>query len=323
MNVLITRKIPEKAIKLLEAAGHRCTVLNETTSLSQEQLINQCQMHDALLSVGSNQLNHHFFGVCKHLKAIALLSAGYENVDIDAANLFEIPISNIRDVLSNATADIALLLMLAVSRNAFNMHKSIERGEWKTRAFTANLGIELYGKTLGILGLGSIGMELARKAKAIYQMNIVYHNRTKNPIAEAVVGAQYVSHEHLLQQSDVLSVHAGLSSETQGLFDLTAFQKMKPSSIFINTARGGIHKENDLIYALQTGIIWGAGLDVTHPEPMNRNNPLLNLPNVCVLPHLGSATTETREKMAMMAAQNIIEALNGKRMPQLINSIIP
>jgi glyoxylate reductase len=200
------------------------------------------------------------------------------------------------------------------------MHKTIERGEWNFFEPTKNLGQELYGKTLGVFGLGRIGARVAHKAKAAYSMNIIYHNRSRNEAAEAELGATYVSFEKLLAQSDVITVHTNLSDETKGIFNQHAFAQMKPNAIFVNTARGGIHNEIDLIAALRHQTIWGAGLDVTNPEPMQRDNPLLSMENVCVLPHIGSATQETREKMALMAAQNIIKALQGEKMPQVINA---
>ena len=247
------------------------------------------------------------------------MSVGYDNVDINAANLYKIPVSNTSNVLSKATSDVAFLLMLAVSRNAFNMHKKIEQGSWKSFEPTADLGIELYGKTLGVFGLGRIGIELAKKAKAAYEMKIIYHNRKRNTETEDLLDATYVSFDELLAQSDVISVHANLSDETREIFNKTAFSKMKPSALFINTARGAVHNEKDLIEAIQNKTIWGAGLDVSNPEPMNKTNPLLNLPNVCVLPHIGSATVETRDQMALMAARNIIATLNNQKMPQVIN----
>jgi glyoxylate reductase len=318
-RVLITNKIPQSGIALLEKSGCILTIHDGKNPLNKDELIRLGKQHDAILSVGANQLNHHFFEQCHHLKGIALMSVGFDNVDITAANHFGVAISNTPDVLSKATSDIAFLLMLAVSRNAFYMHKKIEQGEWKPFEPTANLGIELYGKTLGIFGMGRIGIELATKATAAYGMKIIYHNRSKNTEAEKLLNATYVSFDQLLAQSDVISVHANLSAETKEIFNGDAFKKMKPTSIFINTARGGIHHEDDLITAIKNKTIWGTGLDVTNPEPMQKDNPLLNLPHVCVLPHIGSATVETRDKMAIMAAENIIAALNNQKMPQVIN----
>jgi glyoxylate reductase len=319
MKVFITRVIPKIGVQLLQQAGHTVTQYEGKRDLTQEELITECKKYDALLSVGGNKINEYFLNACSHLKAISLLSVGYDNVEIAAATKLGRPISNTPGVLSGATADTAFLLMLAVSRKAFYLSNTIARGEWGFYEPNANLGIELNGKTLGIFGLGRIGAELARKCMGAYGMKVIYHNRNRNEEAEKELEARYVSFDELLAQSDVLSVHANLSTETKGLFDKAVFSKMKTSAIFINTARGGIHNEQDLTTALQNGTIWGAGLDVTNPEPMDKDNVLLNMPNVCVLPHIGSATMETRDAMARIAAQNIIAALKGEQMPQAIN----
>jgi glyoxylate reductase len=319
MKVLITRQFPEAGLQLLKDAGCTVTAYTERRNLTQEKLIAACKGQDALLSIGPNKLNSDFFTACGHLKVVSLMSVGYDNLDVAAANKAKIPVSNTPDVLSKATADVAFLLMIAVSRKAFFLHQSIIAGDWGFYDPNANLGIELYGKTLGIFGLGKIGLEMAKKCKAAYGMNVIYHNRRQNEAAEKEIGAEYVSFDELLQRSDVLSVHANLSKETKGLFNQDAFDKMKPTSIFINTARGEEHNEADLLQALQNKVIWGAGLDVTNPEPMAKDNQLLFMPSVCVLPHIGSATVETRNAMAIKAAQNIIAGLQGKRLPNVVN----
>lgn len=319
MKVFITRVIPDIGVKLLENEGFTVTQYTGKQELGQQELIARCKHFDALLSVGPNKIDAHFLAECRHLKAIALLSVGYDNVDIATATRLGIAIGNTPGVLSGATADTAFLLMLAVSRKAFYLNHTIAQGKWGFYEPTANLGIELNGKTLGIFGLGRIGAELARKCKGAYGMSVIYHNRGRNMEAEKELGASYVSFDELLAQSDVLSLHANLSAETKELFDKPAFSKMKPSAIFINTARGGMHNEQHLTQALQEGIIWGAGLDVTNPEPMQKDNVLLTMPNVCVLPHIGSATVETRDAMAKIAAQNIIAGLQGRPMPHAIN----
>lgn len=319
MNVLITRILPQKGLDLLQAAGCKVTQYAEKRELTPSQLIELCQGQDVLLSSGPNNIDEEFLSACRHLKGIALLSVGYDKVDLEAATRYGIPVSNTPDVITQTTADTAFLLMLAVSRNAFAMSRSIAQGEWRFYDPTANLGLDLYGRTLGIFGMGRIGFDLAAKCKAYFGMNIIYHNRKPRIEAERQLGARYVSFDDLLKHSDVLSVHAGLSAETKGLFNRDAFAQMKPSSIFINTARGGIHQEDDLIEALQNKCIWGAGLDVTNPEPMAQNNPLLQMQNVCVLPHIGSATVETRDNMAIKAAENVIAAIKNQRMPNIIN----
>ncbi|UIR57922.1 D-glycerate dehydrogenase [Sphingobacterium sp. SRCM116780] len=319
MKVFITRKIPQKGIESLRAAGFDITYRTDPGNISQTDLIQKCQQVDCLLAAGHNLLDKNFFEACPHLKAIALMSAGYDSVDLDEATKHGIPVSNITDVLSNATADIAFLLLLSVSRKAFYMHKKILNDEWKDFELTENLGIELNGKTLGIFGLGRIGLELAKKAKYAYNMDIIYYNRHPNEIAKRILDAEYVNYDELLTRSDVLSVHANLSLETKEKFNKEAFKRMKNTAIFINTARGGLHQEQDLYEALTTGEIWGAGLDVTNPEPMSFQNPLLNLPNVAVLPHIGSATEQARDNMALMAANNLIAFSNQVKMPQILN----
>lgn len=318
-KLLITRQIPQAALDILERQNYTLTIRTEKAALQQDELITLCQQHDALLSVGTNKLDAVFFEACAHLEGIALMSVGYDNVDMDAATKAGVPVSNTPDVLSKATADVAFLLMLASSRNAFFMHRSIAEGKWNANESSGKLGIELYGKTLGIFGLGRIGFELAEKCKAVYQMSIIYHNRKENAEAQERLNARYVSFDALLKESDVISVHANLSESTKEIFNAGAFSKMKPSSIFVNTSRGQLHNEEDLITALKNKSIWGAGLDVTNPEPMLPDNPLLTMENVCVVPHIGSATVETRTKMAVMAAENIVAALEGKPMPQVVN----
>ena len=318
MKVFVTRILPAAAIGLLEAAGLEVIQWTEKRKLTQEEMIAHCKDADALLSAGQ-LINKEFLHANKHLKVIALHSVGYDNVDIDTATALKIPIGNTPGVLSDATADTAFLLMLATSRNAFYMHQRILNGEWGFFEPTANLGIELHGATLGIYGLGKIGLEMAKRCIGAYQMKVIYHNRSRNEEAEKELNATYVSFEELLQQSDVLSVHTALTPETEGKFNMDVFKQMKETAIFVNTARGSIHNEADLTEALEQKIIWGAGLDVTNPEPMSPQNPLLKMANVCVLPHIGSATVGTRNAMARIAADNIIAGLKGEKLPHLVN----
>lgn len=319
MNVWISKHLPAPCISRLKQAGLQVITTEKQQVWSKQEIIEKCQGVDFLLFIGKQHLDAAFFEACGHLKGIALASVGYNHVDMEAATRAGIPVSNTPEVLNEATADIALLLMLAVSRKAFFRARQITAGEWKDFEFTDHLGLELYGKTLGIFGLGRIGQAFARKAQAAFNMQIIYHNRQAKPEAEEALGAKYVSFEDLLKQSDVLSVHCNLSAETANRFNAVAFKQMKPTSIFINTARGGVHHEADLIQALQEEEIWGAGLDVSSPEPMSPDNPLLYMSNVCVLPHIGSATEETRNKMAFMAVDNLIAQAQGKPMPQVLN----
>ena len=318
-KVLITRIIPNVAYDMLTKAGFEVSVWEGSGPMTQPQLIERARQVNALLPLGADKLDKYFFSQCSHLDIVAQFAVGYDNIDVAEATKLKIPVGNTPDVLSNATADVAFGLMMAVSRKMFYNHKTIERGEWKQFEPLKNLGQELTGKTLGIFGMGRIGMVMAQRCRGAFQMNIIYHNRSRNPEAEQLFGARYVSFDELLQQSDVLSVHSVLSNETRGLFNKDVFCRMKKSSIFINTSRGGVHNEEDLIEALRSETIWGAGLDVTNPEPMLANNPLLQMPNAAVLPHIGSATVEARNGMARLAAENIIEFYASGNMAHCVN----
>lgn len=318
-KVLITRLIPEIAKTMLSDAGLEVWEWQGDGPMTQPELIERAKQVNALLSLGADKLDKHFFNQCSHLDIIGQFAVGYDNIDIEAASLAGIPVSNTPDVLSEATADVAFGLMIAVSRKMFFNHKTIIRGEWKKFEPLKNLGFQLSGKTLGIFGMGRIGLVMAKRCKGAFDMRIIYHNRSHNHEAEQLFGAKYVSFDELIRESDVLSVHSVLSDETRGLFNREVFSKMKPSSIFINTSRGGVHNEADLIEALNEGSIWGAGLDVTNPEPMKPDNPLLDMPNVAVLPHIGSATVEARNGMARIAAGNIISFYQRREVPNCIN----
>lgn len=320
MKVFINKIIPEIGFKLLEEAGIEYTVWKEKPILDRGQAIQFCKGHDAFLSVGQAGLDADFFKECKHLKVVALHSVGFDGVDIKAATANGIPIGNTPNVLNKATAETALLLMLTVSRKALYLHEKIKKGEWgASQQPTQDLGVDLAGKTLGIVGLGRIGTELAKICTQSWGMKILYHNRSANVSAEKELGAKRVSMNELLAQSDVVSVHTALTPETKGMFGMEQFSKMKNSAIFINTARGGVHNEEELIEALRQNIIWGAGLDVTNPEPMSKDNPLLKMDNAVVFPHIGSATKETRDKMSSCAVENIIAGLKGDPLPYPVN----
>ncbi len=319
MKIFLTRPIPAAGVHTLEQAGLEVATNNRAGSLSYNELLETSRQFDALLVVGKSRIDRQFLLENRQLKVVSLFSVGYDNVDIAAATELGIPVGNTPGILSGATADIAFLLLLAVSRKAFHNYKKILDGEWKEFEPLADLGTELTGKTLGIYGLGSIGFEMAKKCRAAYGMKVIYHNRNHNEKAEQELDARYVSFDELLRDSDVISVHVNLTPETRGVFSKAAFAKMRSTAIFINTGRGAVHNETDLKEALDNNVIWGAGLDVTNPEPMDKNNPLLLMPNVCVLPHIGSATVETREKMAVIAARNAIAGLKGERLLNIVN----
>lgn len=318
-KVLITRIIPGIGTGLLIKAGFELTQWEQDRPMTRTELLEKTKAHHILLATGTERIDREFLSECPNLEMISLFSMGYNNVDITEATLLGIPVGHTPDVLTEATADIAFVLMQASARKLFYMHKTILEGKWDYFRPTSHLGMQLENKTLGIFGLGRIGKAMAQRCKGAFNMKVIYHNRKPDAEAEKNLDAHYVSFEELLKQSDVLSVHCPLTGETKGIFNRQAFEQMKPTSIFINTARGQVHNETDLIRALETGRIRGAGLDVTDPEPMQPDNPLLFMENVAVVPHIGSATIEARNGMARLASENIIEFYRNRRIPHLVN----
>ncbi len=318
-KVLLTRIFPESGIKSLKEAGFDVTAWDKDRPMKQDDLIDQAKKHDVLFCTLTDQIDKEFLKECSHLDIISQFAVGYDNIDVAEATRLGIPVGFTPDDLTDATADTAFGLLLAASRKMFYLHKSIIEGKWEYFRPNANLGIELKNQTLGIFGLGRIGIEMAKRCKGAYNMKILYHTRKPKPEAEKELGAKYVDFETLLNQSDVISVHCSLNDSTRGVFNKAAFDKMKPNAIFVNTSRGQVHNETDLTEALNSGKIWGAGLDVTNPEPMQPDNPLLSMENVAVLPHIGSATVEARNKMAKTTATNIIEFYKNKKMPYVVN----
>jgi glyoxylate reductase len=319
VKVFVTREIPGVGIDLLRNEKFNVSVWPHERPMTAHELIEAGRTANAMLTLLTDRIDKTFLAECRHLDIISQYAVGYDNIDVAEATRLGIPIGNAPGAMSDATADVAFGLMIAVSRKMFYMHKSIAKGEWTYFKPKANLGFELKNKTLGIFGLGRIGMEMAIRCRGAYNMNIIYHNRNQNAEAERLLNARFVSFDELLRESDVLSVHSSLNAANNGIFDKNAFSQMKPTSVFINTARGSIHNEEDLLEALKQQVIWGAGLDVTNPEPMSTNNPLLSMPNVAILPHIGSATIEARNEMSRLAAVNIVEFYKNNHVPNIVN----
>ena len=318
-KILVTREFPEIGLKHLEAQGFELTLWTKDRPMTPSELVERSMDHQALLCTVGDRVDRPFLEKCSHLEIISQYAVGHDNIDVNAATDLGIPVGFTPDIMSEATADIAFGLMIATARKMFFLHKTILKGEWGYFKPTSHLGMELTGKTLGVFGLGRIGIKMAERCKNAYGMEVIYHNRRADKAAEKALNATRVSFDELLAQSDVLSVHCVLSDETRGRFDQPAFKRKKPTSIFINTARGQVHHESDLIKALQSNEIWGAGLDVTDPEPMAKDNPLLSMETVAVLPHVGSGTMEARDGMSRLAAENIIEFYRSGTLIHMVN----
>ena len=311
MKVALTKPLLEFGMNLLDENKVDYTIAPQ--NLSKAELTDFIKDFDGIINVGHDlDFDADFFEKCPNIKMISLFSVGFDQVNVEDAKKYKVLISNTPEVLSKATSDVAFLLMLAASRKAFSQYDRIKNNEWSHLIPGRDFGVELYGKTLGIFGLGRIGYEMAKKCKAAFDMKIIYHNRNPKPEFADELEAKLVSFDYLLNQSDVISIHASLNDSTRGLFNQTVLEKMKSDAILVNTARGPIINQEDLYQVLKENKIFSAGLDVTDPEPMEASDKLLTLPNICILPHIGSATFETRNKMAELCAKNIISFVNDQ-----------
>jgi gluconate 2-dehydrogenase len=253
------------------------------------------------------------------LKALSTISVGFDNFDVPDLTQRGIVLAHTPDVLTESTADTVFSLILATARRVVELADWVKAGKWQASVGPAQFGVEVQGKTLGIVGLGRIGGAVARRAALGFNMKVLYTNRSANPQAEQAYGARRVGLAELLASSDFVCLQVPLTSETQHLIGAVELRAMKKSAILINASRGATVDETALIGALQAGTIHGAGLDVFETEPLPAGSPLLSLPNVVALPHIGSATHETRHAMALNAAENLVAALDGTLTRNVVN----
>ena len=253
------------------------------------------------------------------LRVISNFAVGFNNVDVEEATRRGIRVGNTPDVLTDATADLAFALLISAARRIVSGQDYIRAGKWKTWEPLGHIGRDLSGATLGIVGMGRIGSALARRCRGGWGMRVLYHDRVANEVADKELGAKRVDFDTLLVESDFVSVHVDLNDSTQGMFDAAAFRKMKSTAVFVNSARGPIHVQADLCQALQSGEIFAAGLDVTDPEPVSPDDPLLTLPNCVIAPHIASATVSSRNGMAEIAADNLLAGLRGEPLRCCVN----
>ena len=267
----------------------------------------------------SLKLDAGLLDLAPDLEAIASVSVGVDNYDIDYLTERRILLSNTPDVLTETTADTGFALILATARRVVELANMVRAGQWKRNIGPAQFGTDVHGKTLGIIGMGRIGEALAQRGHFGFGMPVIYHSHSPKPAVEQRFNAQYRSLPELLQQADFVCLTLPLTAETEGLIGAEQFALMRPETIFINISRGKVVDEAALIRALGEGQIRAAGLDVFEREPLNTDSPLLQLNNVVATPHIGSATHETREAMATCAVDNLLAALAGKRPKSLVN----
>ncbi|MEL3974298.1 D-glycerate dehydrogenase [Rossellomorea oryzaecorticis] len=311
-SIFITRKLPDTVIEPLNSEFEVEMWDKEDVPVPRDMLLEKANGASALITMLSDKVDTELMEQAPSLKVVANLAVGYDNIDLEAANQKEVVICNTPDVLTDTTADLTFALLMTSARRIVEADRYIKEGQWKSWSPLLLAGADIHHKTIGIVGMGSIGEAVARRAKG-FDMNILYHNRSRKPEAEEKLGAVYVKLDELLAQSDFVVVLAPLTEETEGLFQKEQFKAMKKSAFFINAARGAIVNEEALIEALNTGEIAGAGLDVFVNEPIDSNHPLLSLDNVVALPHIASSSTETRLAMMNLCVQNIIAVLKGDK----------
>jgi len=317
-NLYVTRIIAEDGIRILQAFAD-VRVWRERQLMPRDMQLRAFADCDGILTTGDILVNEELISACPKAKVFSNHAVGYDNIDVPACTRHGVLVGNTPGVLSETTADLAFTLLLASARRVVELAGWVKQDQWKPETgLLENLGTEVHHATLGIIGMGRIGVEIARRATG-FNMKILYHNRQRNRKAENEFGAVHVGKENLLRQSDFVSLNLPLTQETYHYIGANDFKPMKPSAILINTARGQLVDQAALLDALKSGEIAGAGLDVTDPEPMRADDPLLNLPQVTILPHVGSATRETRAKMAETAARNLINALKGQPMISCLN----
>jgi len=308
-KVYVTREIPEVGISLLKS-HFDVEVNTEDRPLSKSEIIERIKDKDGVLTQLTDIIDEEVISNLDNVKVIANYAVGFNNIDIDAAKKRNIVITNTPDVLSDTTAELGWALLFAVSRRIVESDKYTRSGKWKQFSPSLMLGQDINNKTLGIIGAGRIGQAFAKKSTG-FDMSIIYHNRSRDLEFENNYNAKYVDFETLIKESDVISIHIPLIESTKKLIGENEFSKMKKNCILINTARGPIIDEQALVKALKDNKIFGAGLDVYENEP-EITKELLELNNVVLTPHIGSASSETRNKMSEMAANNIIKVLNGE-----------
>jgi glyoxylate reductase len=321
-RVFVARRIPDFG---LERIAPHCAmeVWPELLPPSPAILKEKVRNCVGLVSLLTDRIDASIMDAAPQLKVISNFAVGFNNIDVAAATERRIRVGNTPGVLTEATADIAVTLMLAAARRLCESATDAKEGRWHTWDPRGWLGVELSGRTLGIAGMGRIGLATAKRLHFGWGMRVIYTARSPKPEVDRLLGASCVDMDTLLRESDFLSVHTDLNPNTKGLFSAKEFARMKPSAVFINTSRGPVVDQVALADALRNNQIFAAGLDVTDPEPLPPDHELYQLPNCTIAPHIASATVQTRNEMARICADNLIAGLQGKPMTSCVNPDFP
>ena len=317
-KIFVTRIIVPDAISKLEE-NFEVEVWQEPTPPPKALLLQKVKECDGFMIESNDMMDDEVFSAADRLKVVSTRAIGIDNIDLASATRNGVIVGNTPGILHESCADFTMGLILSLARQVTRSNRKVIAGEWKIFDQTPYLGTDVYGKTLGLIGLGLIGTAVAKRAKA-FDMNILYHSRTRKPDIEDMYGVQWTADlDGLLSSSDYVSIHVPLGPETQGLIGREEIKKMNNDAFLINTSRGGTVDPDALRESLAAGEIAGAALDVTLPEPILPDDPLVHMENVIVTPHIASASAATLRRMGLMSADNIISYLKGKPMPACLN----
>lgn len=312
VKILVTRQIPDRFVEQLKQFGDVKMWEEAFEPMPREQFLKELEDVDACFITLSEKIDATCLEHAKHVKVIANMAVGFDNIDVKLAQEKGIVVTNTPEVLTETTAELGFTLMLTVARRIVEAEKYVQDGEWKSWGPYLLSGKDVHGSTVGIYGMGDIGKSFARRLQG-FNTTILYHNRSRHEDAETELNASYVSFDTLLADSDFVVCTAPLTPETENKFNKDAFSKMKNDAIFINVGRGAIVDEDALIDALDNHEIGGCGLDVLREEPIKLDHPLLKMENAVILPHIGSASVATRDRMIQLCVDNIAAILKGAK----------
>jgi glyoxylate reductase len=319
-RVFVARRIPEVGLDLVRASAE-AEVWPDELPPPREVLLDKVCGVDGLLSLLTDRVDDELLDAAgSSLKVVSNFAVGYDNIDVPACVARGVAVGNTPGVLTETTADLAFALLMAVARRLPEGHDYVRGDQWQTWGPMLLLGKDIHGATLGLVGFGRIGREMARRATG-FGMRTVYYSRTRaDEATERELNATYAPLEDVLAQADFLSLHTVLSEETRHLIDAAALARMKPGAVLVNTSRGPVVDQEALALALRSGQLFGAGLDVTDPEPLRADHPLVGLPNCLIVPHIASGSERTRDRMAEKAARNLIAGVRGQPLPDPVTA---
>ncbi|MBA4190194.1 MAG: D-glycerate dehydrogenase [Planctomycetaceae bacterium] len=317
-KVFVARRIPDEGLNAISAACDVDVWPNQLPP-SADVLRERVKDCDGLVSLLTDRVDAALLDAAPRLKVVSNFAVGFNNVDVPACTQRSVCVGNTPGVLTDATADIAVTLLLNAARRLGESANDAKAGRWLTWEPLGWLGQDLAGRTLGIVGMGRIGFATAKRLHHGWGMKVLYTKRSASPEAEKELSAKRVELDELLAQSDFVSVHADMNPSTKGMFSAAQFKKMKRTAVFVNTARGPLVDQPALAEALRSGTIFAAGLDVTEPEPLPPEHELYALPNCVIAPHIASATIDTRNAMARLCANNLLAGVRGEPLPNWVN----